>query len=262
LVAHATSKVRAGSNPAQITSPATAVGYVRASTDEQMLGPEVQRAALEQWCAARNVTLAGVFTDHAVSGGAPLDQRPGLLAALAALKQHNAGILLVARRDRLARDVLVAALVERLAERDGAEVQAADGTAEGAGPEAVLMRRIVDAFAEYERLVIRARTRAAPAVKRRRGERVGGIPYGYRLVADRVHLEPCRTEQRVLWLVRRYHERGFALRRIAARLQARGLSPRSGARWHPQTIASIVAAATRAPSMHPMQTKNDSIDDG
>jgi DNA invertase Pin-like site-specific DNA recombinase len=51
------------------------VGYVRVSTDEQMLGPGVQRAALEQWCAARNVTLVGVFSDHAVSGGARLEIR-------------------------------------------------------------------------------------------------------------------------------------------------------------------------------------------
>ena len=41
------------------------------------------------------------------------------------------------------------------------------------------MRRIVDAFAEYERLVIKARTRAALAVKRTRGERIDGIPYGF-----------------------------------------------------------------------------------
>jgi hypothetical protein len=131
-------------------------------------------------------------------------------------------------------------MVERLAERHGARVQSADGTAEGDGPEAVLMRRIVDAFAEYERLVIRARTRAALAVKRSRGERTGGIPYGYQLSTDRVHLEPCRTEQLVLRLVRRYHTQGLALRRIGARLQMRGLTPRSGACWHPQTIASIV----------------------
>lgn len=247
-MAHTTNRVRLGSNPNRLPSSATAVGYVRVSTAEQILGPEAQRAALERWCAAKNVALACVFTDHGVSGGAPLDKRPGLLAALAALRTHNAGLLLVAKRDRLARDTLLAAMVERLAERHGARVQSADGMAEGDGPEAVLMRRIVDAFAEYERLVIRARTRAALAVKRSRGERTGGIPYGYQLSTDRVHLEPCRTEQLVLRLVRRYHTQGLALRRIGARLQMRGLTPRSGACWHPQTIASIVAAVTRTSS--------------
>jgi hypothetical protein len=42
-------------------------------------------------------------------------------------------------------------MVERLAERDGARVHAADGTAEGDGPEAVLMRRIVDAWRKGNR---------------------------------------------------------------------------------------------------------------
>lgn len=101
----------------------TVIGYMRASTDDQTLGPNAQRAALETWCAARSAVLVGVFTDQGVGGGASLDQRPGLLAALAALKEHNASVLLVAKRDRLACDVLVAAMVERLAERNGARVQ-------------------------------------------------------------------------------------------------------------------------------------------
>ncbi|MGH9601658.1 MAG: recombinase family protein, partial [Terriglobales bacterium] len=70
--------------------------------------------------ANRGAALAEVFTDEGVSGGVSLDQRPGLLAALVALKDHDASVLLVAKRDRLARDVLVAAMVERLAERTGA----------------------------------------------------------------------------------------------------------------------------------------------
>ena len=43
----------------------------------------------------------------------------------------------------------------------------------GDGPEHALPRNIVAAFAEYERALIRARTRAALAVKRARSERVG-----------------------------------------------------------------------------------------
>ncbi len=74
-------------------------------------------------------------------------------------------MLLVAKRDRLARDVVVAAMVDRLAERHGARVLAADGTGNGDGPEAMLMRGIVDVFAQYERALIRARTKAALAVK-------------------------------------------------------------------------------------------------
>ena len=45
---------------------------------------------------------------------------------------------------------------------------------------------MVDAFAEYERLVIKARTKAALGAKRKRGEKTGGaIPYGSELGPDK-----------------------------------------------------------------------------
>jgi DNA invertase Pin-like site-specific DNA recombinase len=110
------------------TDPTKVIGYLRVSTDEQTLGPEAQRAALERWrwCEAHQATLVAVYSDQDVSGGAALDKRPALLAAIAALKEHGAGVLLVAKRDRLARDTMLAAMVERLAGREGATVLTAD----------------------------------------------------------------------------------------------------------------------------------------
>src|SRR5437016_1706481 len=103
------------------------------------------------------------------------------MAALALVTAHGAGVILVAKRDRLARDPMVAAVAESLAARAGAVVVSADGAGNGDDPGAVLMRRMVDAFAEYERALIRARTRSALAVKRGRGERISRhVPYGFR----------------------------------------------------------------------------------
>ena len=215
------------------------VGYIRVSTDEQTLGPEAQHAALTQWCAAHGAELAAVHADQGISGAAALDKRPGLLAALAALKTHGAGVLLVAKRDRLARDPIVSAMVEAAAARAGATVRAADGAGDGDGPADVLMRRIVDAFAEYERLLIKARTRAALAVKKRRNERVGEPCYGWKLAADGVHLEPDPTEQTIVARVQQDRAAGLTLRAIAERLAAAGLAPRRGGRWHPQTLANV-----------------------
>jgi DNA invertase Pin-like site-specific DNA recombinase len=159
--------------------PKVAVGYVRVSTDEQSLGPEAQRAAIEKWAQSRGVRVAVVFEDLGVSGGTPAEKRPGLLGALAALRENNAGLLVAAKRDRIARDTVIAAMAEQAAARSGAMLTTADGSSDGAGPEGQLMRGIVDVFAAYERGVIRSRTRAALAVKRGRGERIGGIPYGF-----------------------------------------------------------------------------------
>lgn len=220
--------------------PGRAVAYLRVSTDDQALGPEAQRAAVERWCASHGAQLVATFEDH-VCGASPLDKRPGLVAALDALAEHGAGVLLVAKRDRLARDVVLCAMVERLAERAGARVQSAAGEGtDGDDPAAMLMRRIVDAFAEYERALIRARTRAALGVKRGRGERVGQVPFGFRLAADGFHLEPHEEEQGVAARVRALRAEGLSLDAVAGRLNAEGV-PARGERWYGMTVGRILA---------------------
>jgi DNA invertase Pin-like site-specific DNA recombinase len=220
--------------------PKRAVAYVRVSTDRQDLSPDAQREAIERWAKRKRIEVVAVHEDVGVSGGVELDKRPGLLAAIDALPAQDAGVLLVARRDRLARDVLVAAMVERLCERHGARVQSADGTGNGEGPEAALLRGIVDVFAAYERAVIRSRTRAALAVKKARGERVGTIPYGYRLAPDGKHVEEDPHEAAVVRRTRELRADGESLRAIGRTLLAEGHTPRSGKGWHVQVLARMV----------------------
>src|SRR5262249_5156039 len=148
------------------------------------------------------VTVVAWHTDQGVSGGSDLDDRPGLVAALGELRAAGAGVLIVAKRDRLARDVAVAAAVERAAQACGAQVMAADGAGNGDSPADAFMRTILDAAAAYERALIRARTRAALAAKRDRGERTGEIPNGFRLAEDGVRIESAPEEQKVIATVR------------------------------------------------------------
>lgn len=220
--------------------PGKAVGVIRVSTGHQALSPEAQRDAIERWCAANGCTLVAVFQDQ-VTGAAPLDKRPGLLTALGALAEHGAGVLVVAKRDRLARDPMVAAMAEAGAKRVGARVVSAAGEGtDSDDPTAILMRRIVDAFAEYERLVIKARIKSAMAVKRSRGEALGGTaPYGYRLAADGVAVEPDPAEQSVIARVQALRDEGLSIRAVADRLNADRV-PARGKRWHPTTVARLV----------------------
>jgi site-specific DNA recombinase len=222
-------------------TPSRIIGYIRASTDEQHLSVEAQRAELARWCQVRRVTLATIYEDVGRSGGAPLEKRPGLLAALAALTRGSA--LLVVRRDRLARDILAAAMAERIAAKAGASILAADGTGAGDGPEAVLLRTIIDAFAQYERALIALRTKAGLRRKRAKGERVGTIPYGKRLDADGVHLLDHPAEQAVIGTVRALRAEGFSLREIAAELGRRGLTNRAGGRFNHTQVARMLGVA-------------------
>ena len=222
--------------------PATrAIGYIRVSKEEQDLSPEAQRTALEKWCASHKLELVTVFTEN-VSGGAPLDKRPQLLAAVDALSEQQAGVLLVLRRDRLARDNVAAAMIDRLAERKGARVLSTDGVGNGEGPEAQLMRGIIDLFAQYERALIRARTKAALAVKRARGQRLGGeLPLGH-LAPDGVHLAPHPEERKVVSWIHQRRNQGWTLQAITDALNA-GCVPARGKQWHLTTIARVLQRA-------------------
>lgn len=219
--------------------PAKAVAYLRVSTDRQDLSPAAQREAIRAWAEREGVEVAAWHEDQG-SGGDDLEKRPGLLAALDAVRDLGAGVLVVAKRDRVARDVLNDALVQRLCERQGATVVSADGVANGDRPEDQLMRSIVAAMAAYERALIGARTRAALAVKKARGERVGGIPYGHRPAADGVKLEEHPQEQQAVALARRLRDEGMSLRAIGRALLDAGHTPRKAARWHVAVLSRMV----------------------
>ena len=220
-------------------SAAVAIAYIRVSTDRQELGPEAQRTSIEQWARASGVTVANWSTDT-VSGASELSDRPGLAAALAALREHGAGVLVVARRDRLARDVAVAAAITRATEQCGARVVSADGTANGEGAADSFLRTILDAAAAYERELIRSRTKAALRAKKEKGERVGCVPFGF-AVDTAGKLVPLESEQRTLHLVEELRARGLTLRAIVAELEAQGIRSRSGRPLALTQVARIVS---------------------
>lgn len=149
----------------------TAVALLRVSTPDQRLGLAAQRAAIEAFALAQGLTVVA-WHEEAVSGGAPFDRRTGLQAALAAVAQHEAAHLLVAKRDRFARDPLVALLTERELARSGCTVLCADGNNE-TDPASELVRHILDGVARFERRMIGIRTKAALAAKRAAGATLG-----------------------------------------------------------------------------------------
>jgi DNA invertase Pin-like site-specific DNA recombinase len=187
-----------------------AIGLIRVSTDKQAesgLGLEAQQASIVACAARMHLPLATVYLEGSrttgTSGSLAIANRPVLLEAIAALKRGD--VLLVAKRDRIGRDVIAVAMIERLVTKRGARIVSAAGEGSDAdGPSDVLMRRLIDSFAEYERLIIGARTKHALAAKRRRGERTSRFaPYGYAINADGRTLDSSDGEQRTLALALR-----------------------------------------------------------
>ena len=248
-----------------------ALACLRVSTDDQAEagnGLNAQLDSCRQWCAREGREFVGPFLDEGISGAAPLDKRPGLLDALGQLGAGD--VLLVAKRDRLGRDPLVVAMIEAGAARKGARVVSAAGEGtDNDDPTNVLMRRIVDAFAEYERLVIKARTKAALGAKRRRGERTGAVPLGYVVTDDGrrskkgrpLALAEVPAELAALATIRGLRAEGLGPRAIAREMTARKVPTKTGRRvWSESTVRGILARpegprpalpATTAPVVHP-----------
>ena len=218
-------------------NPKLAIAYLRVSTDRQDLGIDAQRAAIAMWAATAGIDVLDWHEDQ-VSGGANLTDRPALMAAIVALKASDAGVFVVAKRDRLARDRTNAGLVEREINRVGALVKSADGVGGDADdPIAQAMAGMVDVFAEFERAMIRARTRAALRVKRDRGDKFNGTPpYGFALSADGLRFEPCDAEAAAMAMAAELRAGGASLRAIGRELDAHGFKAR-GAKWHPFAVS-------------------------
>lgn len=219
------------------------VGYLRVSKADgsQELGPLAQRTSIERWASANGVEIIGWFEDH-LTGATEVDDRPALMEALAALRANKVGLFAVAKRDRIARDVFVTIMIERAVEAAGARAVSADGI-NGDDAGSTFARQVQDAASQYERSLIRARTRAALAVKKAKGERTGTVRFGYRLAEDGVRLVEDEGEQTILSRVRSLRSDGMSIRQIVAALSAQGVTSRTGRPLAITQVGNIIRAA-------------------
>jgi DNA invertase Pin-like site-specific DNA recombinase len=201
-------------------------GYGRVSTDEQAesgLGLAAQRERVEQAAAARGWGAVCWHTDDGYSGK---DLNRPAIAQLLDTLDRDGGALVVAKLDRLSRSVHhFTGIVER-ARRNGWTLVVLDADVDTSTPSGALMANVLASFAEYERLLIGARTRDALAQLKAQGVRLGrpvGLPETVRArVADE-------------------RAQGRSLRAIAETLTAEGVpTAQGGERWHASTVAAVL----------------------
>ena len=140
------------------------IGYLRTSTGDQ--SGNGQRNALKAAGCRR------IFHDKGVSGGAVT--KPQFERALQAASQGD--VLVVTRLDRLARSVkFLIEDVERLGVL-GVDIVSLHEAIDTTTPNGRLFFHISAAFAQFERDVIRERTKEGMDAARRAGRRVGRPP--------------------------------------------------------------------------------------
>lgn len=223
------------------------VGYVRVSTREQAehgLGLDVQERAIKAWCKAHGHRLLAVHADAGVSGSNGVEDRIGLPLALQAVADGQADGLVVVRLDRLARALTVQEATLATVWRIGGKLFTVDSGEvlpdDPDDPMRTAMRQMVGVFAELERRMVVKRLRDG----RRRKAELGGFAYGspaYGTRAEGGVLVDDDREAAALARIRQLHADGVSLRGMADTLTAEGHRPKRSDRWHPQSLARIVA---------------------
>src|SRR5467141_874805 len=147
-----------------------AIAYLRVSTQRQQrsgLGIEAQRRAIQQFAASESLVLTAEFVEFETGKGSDaLERRPQLAASLAAAKASKCSVI-VARLDRLSRNVaFVAGLMAQRVPFIVAEL------GRDADP---FMLHLYAALAEKERRLISERTKAALAAKKSAGAVLGNV---------------------------------------------------------------------------------------
>src|SRR5258708_4734441 len=146
----------------------TAIAYVRVSTKSQGrsgLGLEAQRAAITRFAEAEDLDVTQVYEEiETGSGSDALERRPKLAAALKAARKAKAPVL-VAKLDRLSRDVhFISGLMSQRVEFVVCDL--------GRQSDPFVLH-LYAALAEKERGMIAARTKAGLAAAKARGVKLG-----------------------------------------------------------------------------------------
>jgi DNA invertase Pin-like site-specific DNA recombinase len=220
------------------------IAYLRVSTVNQVedgAGLESQIDACRAWAAARGLEVAEVHQDAGVSGSKQPHERPGLMAAIASLAEGDT--LLVYKRDRLARDMMASLLANDLVKRQGGKIVSTQGEAsDDDSPTGAFIKQVLDAVAEYERAMIKARMMAGRNAKKARGlVTTNVIPYGFRSESGKLIQD--EREQAILAEVAALRAAGLSLRDISARLADQNMMARNGKPFSAKVLADLIKRA-------------------
>ncbi len=208
------------------------VAYYRVSTQQQGhsgLGLDAQKKAVMDYLDGGKWALLKGFTEIETGKGSnAMERRPVLKEAIAFAKKNKA-TLIIAKLDRLARNVLfIATLMESKVKFVCADMPEAN----------TLTIQIMAAMAEYESKRISERTSEALAQAKARGVRLGN---------PNLHIDNTARIQRADDFARNlrptiqaYINNGLTHRQIVEQLNKTGVKTPRGKEWHVMSLQRVI----------------------
>jgi DNA invertase Pin-like site-specific DNA recombinase len=214
------------------------VAYYRVSTDRQGqsgLGIEAQQEAVRTFLNGGRWSVIGEFTEIESGTRKRLKDRPMLKAALELARKQKA-TLVVAKLDRLARDVqFIATLLNGKVQFVCADMPQADRT----------HLQMFSVLSEWEAARISVRTKEALAALKRQGKVLGsptpeiGSAEGVRVIKQKADAYADKVGPIVRDIIRK--SGASTMRDIAAALTARGIeTPRGNTDWYPSQVSNLL----------------------
>lgn len=219
-------------------------GYIRVSTDSQAeegMGLEIQEDTIKKFCNShKDYKLVKIYSDPGVSGSVMPYKRPAMAELLDDAKQKNFEKVIVAKLDRLARDLYVQLWTEKELMVYDVEVLSVAEPYRGKDPMSVAMRQIVGVFAELEKGRITERLVSGRLKKFSLGGYPGGnVSLGYVSVDGELQIDSEEAE--TVKTIKKWRKRGLSMGKIARKLNEAGISTkREGKGWYASTIRSIL----------------------
>ena len=216
--------------------PTTAVVYLRVSTtgqSESGLGLKSQKEMCQNYARSQGLRIKKYYTDAGISGTKGVDERPAMSEMLQELSPNT--VVLVAKRDRISRDTFLSLWVEKECKKVHAVIESASGEGNGDDPANEMMRRIVDAFSEYERNLISQRTKNALA---KSTKKLGRVPYGYKKDASGRVVKDKETYP-TLMRIKDLQNEGLGWSQICKMLNTENIPSQRGGKWHPTVVMRL-----------------------
>jgi DNA invertase Pin-like site-specific DNA recombinase len=227
-------------NPLPAPDPNRCVILCRVSSAEQAdhgFGLDAQETACRTFAKANRLEITATFRGDEPST-VLLDERPNGREALDAMLRLGAGVLLLAHRDRLARDPYIAGHAKRAVALLGGRILYVEG-GNGDSDADLFMDDIGHAVAAHERRRIVARLKAgrdAKAAKHPDSRAQGGkLPHGYRRDPDGlIEIDPDAAAE-----VRRIYE--LCCEGRSVRVIAQTMTAETGRLWRPTVVDRILS---------------------
>jgi DNA invertase Pin-like site-specific DNA recombinase len=206
-----------------------AVAYYRCSSSANTGGDTWQRQAdrVLGWAARNDHQVVHEFRDEGVPGSVPALDRPGLGACMDHILGNGVKVILIEHADRLARDVIIQEIFLRELDPEIKIICTSTGEnlADNSEPTRVMIRVILGAIAECEKLRLVAKLRHA---RDKKAVKLGRRPEGRKGYRDRL--------DEILPAIRTLRRQGETWRGIAEFFNHIGTPTEKGQPWKPGTL--------------------------